>query len=96
MTWLPGRSKGQSRSIVAVTILALSVAGTALGLAGGVFGVWLANVVARSFGPGVTIATIGTWAVPYALAVAVVSGLCAIPYPVALARRASTLADLNR
>lgn len=91
-----GYTERERLSMVAVTILTLTVAGATLGLVGGMFGVWFANVAASSIGPGVTIATIGPWAVPYVFAVAVVSGLCAIPYPVALARRASTLADLTR
>ncbi|ELY55748.1 hypothetical protein [Natronococcus jeotgali] len=76
--------------------LALAVVGALLGIVFGVAAIGVANAVAAAtIAPG-AIAAIHPLLIPYALAVAVVSTLLALPYPLALAARTDVLAEVGR
>ncbi|WP_436343602.1 ABC transporter permease [Natronorubrum sp. FCH18a] len=91
-----GYSARSRLSIVAVSTLLTTLAGAVLGIALGVGGIYAVNAVAgATVAPG-AVALVHPILVPYALAVALVSGLVAIPYPLAVAARTSVLEEVGR
>lgn len=91
-----GFSSRARLAIVTVTILSLTIAGALAGLVLGALGVVVVNAVAQATVTNAPIATIGLWAIPYAVGVAVLSGLLATPYPLAIAARTDVLTELGR
>ncbi|WP_255170939.1 ABC transporter permease [Natrononativus amylolyticus] len=91
-----GFSRGARLGIVGVTVLALTVAGALCGVVVGALGVALVNAIAQATVTSEPVVSLGSWAVPYALGVAVVSALLAAPYPLLLAARTSVLEELGR
>ncbi|ADB60105.1 protein of unknown function DUF214 [Haloterrigena turkmenica DSM 5511] len=89
----PGRSR---LAIVTVMTLTLTVVGAAVGIALGYAGVAITNWVATSTVTSSPIATTDPLFVPYALAVAVVAGLFALPYPLYLTRKTDVVAELRQ
>lgn len=83
-------------TLVAVTVLGLTIAGAAIGLLLGVSGVVLTNAVAQATLTTAPIATVGLWTIPYAFGVALIAGILAVPYPLAIAARTSILAELQQ
>ncbi|MFP9191196.1 FtsX-like permease family protein [Natrialbaceae archaeon A-CW1-1] len=83
-------------AVVALTTLALALAGALLGLALGAAGVALLNRIATETIAPDAVAVFLPVFVPYALGVALLAGLIALPYPVALARRTTALEELRR
>lgn len=81
--------------VVAATVLGTTAIGATLGVLGGAIGVRVINAVARAFATPESIASIGAWAVPYAYAVAIVAGVLATPYPLAVANRTNVTEDLR-
>ena len=83
-------------SIVAVSTLLTTLGGALVGIVLGVGGIYAVNAVASAtVAPG-AVAVVHPILVPYALAVALVSGLVAIPYPLAVAARTSVLEEVGR
>jgi putative ABC transport system permease protein len=82
--------------VVTVTILGLVVVGATVGLVFGAFGTMFTNTVAQVTVTDTPIATLGPWVIPYALGVAILAGVFAAPYPLAIAARTSIIEELNR
>lgn len=78
-------------SIVAVSTLSTALVGGLLGVGLGTVGIYAVNAAA-----GVTVAQVHPAFVPYAVAVALVSGLVATPYPLAVAARTSVIEEVGR
>lgn len=78
-------------TVVAVTTLATTLCGAVLGIGLGWIGVVTVNALA-----GATVAAAHPLFVPYALGVALVAGLLAIPYPLAMAARTTVLDEVAR
>ncbi|RQG97019.1 ABC transporter permease [Natrarchaeobius chitinivorans] len=83
-------------AIVAVSTLATTVCGALIGAALGLVGIRLVNAVS-----GAAVAVDGVAAshpllVPYAVAVALVAALIAVPYPLAVAARTSALEEVGQ
>ncbi|WP_293032323.1 ABC transporter permease [Natronococcus sp.] len=91
-----GFPTGSRLAVVATTTLATATAGALLGVGLGVVGIWLMNVLATATVAPEAVAALHPLLVPYALAVAVVSTLVALPYPLALAARTDALAEVGR
>ncbi|MDG5818537.1 FtsX-like permease family protein [Natronococcus sp. A-GB7] len=91
-----GFPTGSRLAVVATTTLATATAGALLGVALGVVGIRVTNAVATATVAPEAVATLHPLVVPYALAVAVVSTLVALPYPLALAARTDALAEVGR
>ncbi|WP_394739919.1 FtsX-like permease family protein [Natronococcus roseus] len=83
-------------AVVATTTIATATAGALLGTGLGVVGVRVTNAVATATVAPEAVAALHPLLVPYALAVAVVSTLVALPYPLALAARTDALAEVGR
>ncbi|RKD97099.1 ABC transporter permease [Halopiger aswanensis] len=82
--------------VVALSTLVTTVAGAVLGAAIGIGGVHAVNAIASAtVAPG-AVATVHPLFVPYAVGVALLSGLLAVPYPLAVASRTSVLAEVGR
>ncbi|AEH37924.1 ABC transporter permease [Halopiger xanaduensis] len=82
--------------VVALSTLVTTVVGAVLGAAIGICGVHAVNAVASAtVAPG-AVATVHPLFVPYAVGVALVSGLVAVPYPLAVASRTSVLAEVGQ
>lgn len=87
----------QSRlAVVATTILATVVAGSILGLALGFVGLYAVDAVARVTVGAESIVAVHPLLVPYTVGVALVAGLLAIPYPLAVAARTDVVASVKR
>jgi len=83
-------------AIVSVTVLGLVIAGAAIGIVLGAIGTMLTNAVAQATVTEVPIAKLGLWTVPYGFGVAILAGIVAAPYPLAIAARTSVVEELNR
>lgn len=82
--------------LVAVSTLVTTVCGALLGAAIGIAGIHVVNALAAAtVAPG-TVALVHPLFVPYAVGVALVAGLLAIPYPLAIAARTSVLEEVRR
>ncbi|AXR81894.1 ABC transporter permease [Natrarchaeobaculum sulfurireducens] len=82
--------------LVAVSTLVTTVCGALLGAAIGIAGIQVVNALAAAtIAPG-TVALIHPLFVPYAVGVALVAGLLAMPYPLAIAARTSVLEEVRR
>ncbi|WP_049924057.1 FtsX-like permease family protein [Halopiger djelfimassiliensis] len=82
--------------LVAVSTLVTTLCGALLGVGLGVLGVRVVNAVANTtVAPG-AVAVVHPLFVPYGIAVALVSGLVAVPYPLAVAARTSVLEEVGR
>lgn len=88
---------GRARlGVVGLTTMAFVLAGGVLGLVVGIAGIAITNAVATAtVAPG-AIATVRPAFVPYGLGVALVAGLLALPYPLALASRTDPIDELGR
>ncbi|WP_076608363.1 ABC transporter permease [Natronorubrum thiooxidans] len=83
-------------TIIAVSTLLTTLCGALLGIILGVGGIHALNTVASAtVAPG-AVAAVHPVFVPYAIVVALVSGLVAVPYPLAVAARTSVLAEVGR
>ncbi|MDG5759811.1 ABC transporter permease [Natronococcus sp. A-GB1] len=82
--------------VVATTTIATATAGAVLGVGLGVVGIQVTNALATATVAPEAVAVLHPLLVPYALAVAVVSTLVALPYPLALAARTDALAEVGR
>ncbi|WP_339103689.1 FtsX-like permease family protein [Haloterrigena salinisoli] len=83
-------------AIVAVSTLLTTVCGALAGVALGAGGIYAVNRIAEAtVAPG-TVAEIHPLFVPYGVAVALVAGLVAVPYPLVVAARTSVLAEVGR
>ncbi|QRV15809.1 ABC transporter permease [Haloterrigena salifodinae] len=89
----PGRSR---LAVVAVMTLTLTVVGAVVGIALGYAGVAVTNWIATSTVTSSPIATTDPLFVPYALAIAVVAGLFALPYPLYLTTKTDVVAELRQ
>ncbi|WP_137290201.1 ABC transporter permease [Natronorubrum halophilum] len=82
--------------VVAMSTLLTTLCGALLGIVLGVVGIHGVNAAASAtVSPG-AVAQVHPMFVPYALVVALVSGLVAIPYPLAVASRTSVLEEVGR
>ncbi len=83
-------------TVVAVSTLATTVVGAILGVALGFAGIYGLDIAASAtVAPG-TVAVAHPVFAPYAVGVALLAGLIAIPYPLAIAARTSALEEVNR
>lgn len=82
--------------VVAVTTIVLTSCGAVVGISLGTGGIVAVNAIATAtVAPG-SVATIHPLFVPYAFAVALLSALLALPYPLALAARTDILGEVGR
>lgn len=89
----PARSR---LALVAVSTLSTTLAGAVLGLVLGVAGIVILNAVATAtVAPG-AVAQLHPAFVPYAVVVALLAALVAIPYPLVVAARTSVLEEVGR
>jgi putative ABC transport system permease protein len=83
-------------AVVAVSTGITTLVGSVVGIGLGMIGIVVVNTVAAgTVAPG-TVAHFHPLFVPYAIAVALCSGLVAVPYPLAVAARTSVLEEVNR
>lgn len=83
-------------AIVALTTLSLTLVGAVAGVVLGIVGISLTNYVATAtVAPG-PIATSRPAFAPYAVAVALIAGILALPYPLYLVARTNVVAELGR
>ncbi|ARS91553.1 ABC transporter permease [Natrarchaeobaculum aegyptiacum] len=83
-------------TVVAVSTLLTTVCGALIGAGIGYVGIYAVNAVASAtIAPG-TIALAHPVFVPYAVGVALVAGLVAIPYPLVIAARTNVLEEVGR
>lgn len=83
-------------AIVAFSTALTTLCGALLGIALGVVGIHVVNAVAGATVASGAVATMHPLFVPYAIGVALVSGLVAVPYPLAVAARTTILAEVER
>lgn len=83
-------------AIIAVSTLATTVCGALLGVAVGFAGIYGVNAVASATVAPDAVAVAHPLFVPYAVAVGLVAGAFAVPYPLAIAARTSVLAEVGR
>ncbi|WP_306059204.1 ABC transporter permease [Natronococcus wangiae] len=83
-------------AIVAFSTALTTLCGALLGIALGVGGIHVVNAVAGATVASGAVAAMHPLFVPYAIAVALVSGLIAVPYPLAVAARTTILAEVER
>ena len=82
--------------IIAVSTLITTLCGALLGIVLGVGGIHAVNMAASAtVAPG-AVAQVHPVFVPYAIVVALISGLVAVPYPLAVAARTSVLEEVGR
>ncbi|PGF17128.1 ABC transporter permease [Natrinema sp. CBA1119] len=83
-------------AIVALTTLSLTLAGAVAGVILGIVGISLTNYVATAtVAPG-PIATSRPAFAPYAIGVALIAGILALPYPLYLVAQTNVVAELGR
>lgn len=83
-------------AIVAITTLSLTLAGAVAGVVLGIVGISITNYVATAtIAPG-PIATLRPAFAPYAIGIALVAGILALPYPLYLVARTNVVAELGR
>ncbi|MFC4249392.1 ABC transporter permease [Natribaculum luteum] len=83
-------------AVVAISTLVTTLCGALLGVGLGVAGIAAVNAVAgATVAPG-TVAVAHPLFVPYAIVVALLSGLVAVPYPLAVAARTTILEEVSR
>ncbi|AFZ71316.1 FtsX-like permease family protein [Natronobacterium gregoryi] len=82
--------------VVGLSTVVTTLCGALLGAGLGVASIELLNVVAASTVASGTVAQAHPLFVPYAVVVGVVSGLVAVPYPLAIAARTSVLQEVGR
>ncbi|MFU8867037.1 FtsX-like permease family protein [Natronococcus sp.] len=83
-------------AVVATTTLATATVGALLGVGLGIVGIRLTNALATATVAPEAVAALHPLLAPYALAVALVSTLLALPYPLSLAARTDVLAEVGR
>ncbi|MFC4543505.1 FtsX-like permease family protein [Halosolutus amylolyticus] len=83
-------------AVVALTTGLTTLCGAVLGLGLGVLGIAAVNAIASATLATGTVAIVTPLFVPYALAVALLSGLVAVPYPLAVAGRTTVLEEVSR
>ncbi|GAA0675683.1 ABC transporter permease [Natronoarchaeum mannanilyticum] len=83
-------------AVVGVSTLVTTLLGAVLGIVGGVLGVLAVDAVAGATVASRTVAIVHPLFVPYAFAVALVSGLVAVPYPLVVAARTNVLEEVGR
>jgi putative ABC transport system permease protein len=82
--------------VVALSTALTTLAGAVLGIGLGVVGIHAVNAVAGATVASGAVAAMHPAFVPYALGVALLSGLIATPYPLAVAARTTILAEVER
>ncbi len=90
---VPTRSR---LAIVAVTTAATTLSGAILGIGLGVLGITAVNAIASATLATGSVATLTPLFVPYAIVVALLAGLVAVPYPLAVAKRTTALDEVSR
>ncbi len=90
---VPTRSR---LAIVAVTTAATTLCGAILGVGLGMLGITAVNAIASATLATGSVATLTPLFVPYGIAVALLAGLVAVPYPLAVARRTTALDEVSR
>ncbi|ELY62800.1 hypothetical protein C489_21026 [Natrinema versiforme JCM 10478] len=83
-------------AIVAITTLSLTLAGAVAGVVLGIVGISITNHVATATMAPRPIATLRPAFVPYAIGVALLAGVLALPYPLYLVARTNVVAELGR
>ncbi|MDJ1431252.1 FtsX-like permease family protein [Halostagnicola sp. A-GB9-2] len=83
-------------AVVATSTVVATLCGAVLGISLGVAGIFALNAVAGATVASGTVAMAHPVFVPYALAVALVAGLLAMPYPLLIASRTNVLAEVGR
>ncbi|WP_255681354.1 ABC transporter permease [Natrinema sp. SYSU A 869] len=83
-------------AIVAITTLSLTLVGAVAGVVLGILGVSITNYAATATVAPEPIATLRPVVVPYAIAVALVAGILALPYPLYLVARTNVVSELSR
>ena len=78
-------------AVVAVSTLVTTLVGAIVGIALGWVGIYAANSLA-----GATVAAVHPLFVPYAIGVALIAGLLAVPYPLVVAARTTVLEEVGR
>lgn len=91
-----GFSTRSRLAIVAVTTLSLTLAGALVGIVLGTVGVSITNYVATATIAPEPIATLRPAFGLYAVAVALIAGVLALPYPLYLVARTNVVAELGR
>jgi putative ABC transport system permease protein len=91
-----GFPTGSRLLVVAATTLGTATVGALLGLLLGVGGIAATNAIATATVAPEAVAVVHPLFVPYALGVALLSTLVALPYPLALAARTDALAEVSR
>lgn len=83
-------------AIVAITTLSLTLAGAVAGVVLGIIGISITNYLATATIAPESIATLRLAFVPYAIGIALVAGILALPYPLYLVARTNVVAELGR
>ncbi|MDQ2048889.1 ABC transporter permease [Natronolimnohabitans sp. A-GB9] len=83
-------------TIIAVSTLLTTLVGALVGVVLGVGGIYTVNAVASATVATGAVAAVHPVFVPYAVAVALVSGVVATPYPLVVAARTSVLEEVGR
>ncbi|OAQ54161.1 hypothetical protein HTG_01110 [Natrinema mahii] len=91
-----GFSTRSRLAIVAVTTLSLTLAGALVGIVLGTIGISVTNYVATATVAPEPIATIRPAFGLYAVAVALIAGVLALPYPLSLVARTNVVTELGR
>lgn len=91
-----GFPTGSRLVVVALSTALTTLCGALIGTALGIVGIRVVNAVAAATVASGSVAAVHPLFVPYALAVALVSGLVATPYPLAVAARTTILAEVER
>ena len=82
--------------VVATTTIVATLCGGVIGIGLGMLGILAINAVAGATVASGTVAMAHPIFVPYALAVALVAGLIAVPYPLVIAAKTSVLTEVGR
>ncbi len=83
-------------AVVATSTVVATLCGAVLGIGLGVVGIFAVNAVAGATVASGTVAMAHPVFIPYALVVALVAGLLAVPYPLLIASRTNVLAEVGR
>ena len=83
-------------AIVAVSTLLTTLCGAIAGVAIGAGGIYVVNRIASATVVSGAVAEVHPLFVPYAIVVALVAGLVAVPYPLVVAARTSVLTEVGR
>ncbi|RQG97611.1 ABC transporter permease [Natrarchaeobius oligotrophus] len=83
-------------SVVAISTLTTTLCGALVGAGLGIVGIYAVNAIAAATVASGSVALVHPAFVPYAVVVAFVSAVIAVPYPLAVAARTSVLEEVGR